>query len=160
QYMDFVRNRMFRQTLLCHREVKLNRALGPWTPQDFRIAASLRRLSPDPSEGSGGVETFAGANDLRISTSEPIVKAALVILREAWPATIPFRELLERAEKRQEGEGTGEKRKPGDAEANRNALGTALLACYAKGLCEFQVQPEQFVTSLGEKPRACPLAGL
>ena len=45
QYMDFVRNRMFRQTLLCHREVKLNRALGPWTATGFRIASSLRPLN-------------------------------------------------------------------------------------------------------------------
>jgi len=32
--------------------------------------------------------------------------------------------------------------------------------CCAKGLCEFQVQQEQFVTSLGVRPRACPLARL
>jgi len=29
QYMDFVRNRLFRQTLLCHKNLKLNRALTP-----------------------------------------------------------------------------------------------------------------------------------
>jgi methyltransferase-like protein len=160
QYMDFVRNRMFRQTLLCHREVKLNRALGPWTPADFRVAASLRRLSPDPNHGSCEVETFAGPNDLRISISEPVVKAALVTLGEAWPATIPFRELLERAGNRQESNGTSEKCKPRDVEADSTVLGAALLACCAKGLCEFQVQPERFVTSPGERPHACPLARL
>ena len=98
---------MFRQTLLCHREVKLNRALGPWTPADFRVAASLRRLSPEPNHGSCEVETFTGANDLQISISEPVVKAALVTLGEAWPATFPFRELLERAGNRQESKRLG-----------------------------------------------------
>jgi methyltransferase-like protein/ubiquinone/menaquinone biosynthesis C-methylase UbiE len=160
QYMDFLRNRMFRQTLLCHREAKLNRALGPWTPADFRIAASLRLLGPDPDRGSGEIETFAGANDLRISISEPTVKAALVTLGEAWPATIPFRELFERAGNRQESNGTGEQGKSREIEANSRALGSALLACFAKGLCEFQVQPDQFVTAPGERPRACSLARL
>ena len=160
QYMDFVRNRMFRQTLLCRRGVKLKRALGPWTPADFRIAASLRPLDPDPNHGPGEVETFAGSNDLRISVSEPIVKAALATLGEAWPETIPFRELLERAKMRQERACTGEKSEPWDVEADSNALGTALLMCYAKGLCEFQEQPEQFVTSPGKRPRACPLVRL
>src|SRR6266404_949117 len=47
-----------------------------------------------------------------------------------------------------------------DLEADSSALGSALLACFAKGLCEFQEHPERFVTSPGEKPRACPLARL
>jgi methyltransferase-like protein len=160
QYMDFVRNRMFRQTLLCHREVKLNRALGPWTPAGFRIAALLRPLNPDPNHSSGEIETFADANDSRIEISEPVVKAALITLGDVWPATIPFRELLERAETRAKSNGVGENRRTGDVEADSSALGSALLACFAKGLCEFQVQPERFVTSPGEKPRACSLARL
>ena len=160
QYMDFVRNRMFRQTLLCHREVKLNRALGPWTLTDFRIGGSLRRLDPDPNRGSDEVETFTGANDLRISSSEPIVKAALLTLGEVWPATIPFRELLERAGRRQESERTGKEWKTQAIEAGGNVLGTALLVCCATGLCELQVQQDQFVTSVGVKPCACPLVKL
>ena len=160
QYMDFVRNRMFRQTLLCRRGVKLKRALGPWTPADFRIAASLRPLDPDPNHGPGEVETFAGSNDLRISVSEPIVKAALLTLGEVWPATIPFRELLERAGRRQESERMGKEWKTQDIEAGGNVLGTALLVCCATGLCELQVQQDQFVTSLGVKPCACPLVRL
>jgi methyltransferase-like protein/2-polyprenyl-3-methyl-5-hydroxy-6-metoxy-1,4-benzoquinol methylase len=160
QYMDFVRNRMFRQTLLCHREVKLSRALGPWTPAGFRIAASLRQLNPGPNHGLCEVEIFEGANDSQISTGEPVVKAALVILGEAWPATIPFRDLLERAGSRERTKGTDEKWKPRDAEADSNALGSALLACCAKGLCEFRVQPEQFVTSPGKRPGVCSLVRL
>jgi methyltransferase-like protein/trans-aconitate methyltransferase len=160
QYMDFVRNRMFRQTLLCHRKVKLNRALGPWTLASFRVAASLRSLGPDPEHGSSEVETFVGANDTQISISEPVVKAALLTLGEAWPATIPFQELLEKAGNSQQRTPTEEKCKPREIEADNDTLGAALLACCAKGLCEFQVQPEQFVTSLAERPRACSLVRL
>jgi 2-polyprenyl-3-methyl-5-hydroxy-6-metoxy-1,4-benzoquinol methylase len=160
QYMDFVRNRMFRQSLLCHQRIKLNRALGPWTLTGFRIAGSLKPLNPDSNPDSGEVETFTGANDLRISISESAVKAALLTLGEVWPATIPFRELLERARRRQESEGANKKWKTRDVETDSNALGNALLMCCAKGLCEFQVQQEQFVTSFAVRPRACPLARL
>jgi methyltransferase-like protein/2-polyprenyl-3-methyl-5-hydroxy-6-metoxy-1,4-benzoquinol methylase len=160
QYMDFVRNRMFRQTLLCRREVKLNRALGPWTATSFRIASSLRPLNSQPNHGSGEIETFAGPNDSRIAISDPVVKAALAKLGEAWPATVPFRELLENAENRSKSDAQAENWKPRDIEADRGTLGSALLAFFAKGLCEFQVQPERFVTSPGEKPRACSLARL
>jgi len=146
--------------LLCHRGIKLNRALGPGTLAGFRVAGPCRPLTPDPNLDSSEVETFKGANDLRISIGEPAVKAALFTLGEAWPATIPFRELLERAGERRKSEGASKKWKIRDVEAANNALGNALLICCTKGLCEFQVQQEQFVTSLGVRPRACPLSRL
>ena len=97
QYTDFVRNRMFRQTLLCHRKVKLNRALGPWTPIDFRIAASLRPSGSGSDLHGNGPQTFVGINDSQISIAEAVVKDALMILGDLWPATIPCRDLLRRA---------------------------------------------------------------
>jgi hypothetical protein len=90
-----------------------------------------------------------------------VVKAALAKLGDAWPATVSFRELLESAEIRSKSNAEGaENWKPRDIEADRGTLGSALLAFFAKGLCEFQVHPERFVISPGEKPRACSLARL
>jgi tRNA1(Val) A37 N6-methylase TrmN6 len=42
QYMDFVRNRLFRQTLLCRRGLRLNRSLGPWSLHNLHVAACLQ----------------------------------------------------------------------------------------------------------------------
>ena len=160
QYTDFVRNRMFRQTLLCHRKVKLNRALGPWTAIDFRIAASLRPLDSESDPHLNGAQIFAGINDSRISIAEAVVKNALVVLGESWPATIPCRDLLRKVGTVPARQETAEELEPSDPDADRTVLGSALLALYAKGLCEFQVQPEQFVTTPGERPRVCELARL
>jgi SAM-dependent methyltransferase len=42
QYMDFVRNRTFRQTLLCHEDIVLRRALAPDVLKGLAVASSAR----------------------------------------------------------------------------------------------------------------------
>jgi methyltransferase-like protein len=147
---------MFRQTLLCHKEVKLNRSLGPWSLAGFHCASSCRSQLATLGLHSDKVEKFQGPKDLTISVSQPIVKAALVLLAESWPQTIAFSDLATRARSllmsapRATPSGV-------DVETDSRVLGGALLTCYTKGLCELHVHPGQFVVSPGERPQACPL---
>jgi methyltransferase-like protein len=152
QYMDFLRNRLFRQTLLCHRGVKLNRALGPWSLEGFHVAASLRCVDPGPDLCSDQVAMFRGHRDLTISTSQPVVKTALTCLAEAWPQPILFDELVATAR-------SSAGSRDGD-DSDRRLLGAALLNCFTKGLCELHVHAQRFVAVPGDYPRACPLARL
>ncbi len=48
QYMDFLRNRMFRQTLLCHDNVKLDYVLRPEAVQKMWIASQAKPVSEKP----------------------------------------------------------------------------------------------------------------
>jgi methyltransferase-like protein len=106
------------------------------------VAASLR-LENGPADFSPDhVMTFQGARNLTISTAQPLVKAALMRLADAWPTSIPFSELIT------------------DARTDVGTLGAALLNCYTKGLCELHVHAERFVLVPGDRPCACPLARL
>src|SRR5262245_35161847 len=131
QYMDFLRNRMFRQTLLCHKEVKLNRSLGPWRLVGFHCAASCRSQLASLDLHSDKVEKFQGPKDVTISVTQPIVKAALVLLAESWPQTIAFSDLATQArsflmsDPKATASGV-------DAETDARVLGGALLTCYTK----------------------------
>ena len=46
--MDFLRNRIFRQTLLCHADVKLDYTLQPEAVKSFSIASSAKPLTDEP----------------------------------------------------------------------------------------------------------------
>jgi methyltransferase-like protein len=160
QYMDFLRNRLFRQTLLCRRGIKLNRALGPWSLQGFRIAASLRLVSPEADLASDQPVTFHGARDAAISSSAPMVKAALACLADAWPESIPYSELLMRARSLLTGTDVPPAASDIDETNHARLVGGAILTCYTKGIAELHVHAESFVFAPGEHPCACPLARL
>lgn len=161
QYMDFLRNRMFRQTLLCHERIKLSRSLGPWSVKGFHVGASLRPVNAALDFTSHQVETFHGPRDLTISSSQPVVKAGLICLAELWPETILFSELVSsKARLFLEAKDAAATQEFTDAESDSRVLGGALLTCYSKGLCELHVHPGSFVLSSGERPCACPLVRL
>jgi methyltransferase-like protein/2-polyprenyl-3-methyl-5-hydroxy-6-metoxy-1,4-benzoquinol methylase len=156
QYMDFLRNRMFRQTLLCHASAKLNRDIGPWSLAGFQCAASIRSDHPKPEVASDKEETFRSPGQQAISSRLPIVKAALVCLAENWPAAIPITALAESARERINGlVEIPEKPRP-DAETDSRTLEGALLTCFTRGMCELHLHPIPFALSAGVRPKACP----
>jgi methyltransferase-like protein/2-polyprenyl-3-methyl-5-hydroxy-6-metoxy-1,4-benzoquinol methylase len=158
QYMDFLRNRMFRQTLLCHRSIKLNRALGPWSLAGLHVAACLQPANAELNFAADIVEMFRGHNGLNLSTSEPIVKAAFVCLTENWPKPIPIRELVIRARTLQTAKATVGTVPDADAGTATSALRSAVLTAFAKGLCELHAHPPPFAITPGELPSVCPFA--
>src|SRR5947199_2797061 len=46
QYMDFLRNRMFRQTLLAHANIKLDHALRPQAIESMYVTGNFTPTSP------------------------------------------------------------------------------------------------------------------
>jgi methyltransferase-like protein/2-polyprenyl-3-methyl-5-hydroxy-6-metoxy-1,4-benzoquinol methylase len=160
QYMDFLRNRMFRQTLLCHRSVKLNRALGPWSLAGLCVAASLQPAGAEINFGSDQVETFRRQGGSTLSTAQPIVKAALVFLNERWPQAVALSELAAQARSLVENKSAAPAREPVGVDSDSRALGAAFMTAYSKGLCELRAEPGPFVASAGERPHACPLVRL
>src|SRR5205085_10073473 len=94
QYMDFLRNRMFRQTLLCHRGVSLVTQVRPDLLAGLAAASPARPEKEDLDVRSTGDDKFLGQDGPAVTTSQPVFKAALVHLRQAWPQAVPFGELL------------------------------------------------------------------
>jgi methyltransferase-like protein len=88
QYMDFVLNRGFRQSLLCHAGVALDRRLRVERLTDLYVASSLKPVEPEESVPAGAEISFEHRSDHRSITAKgPLLTAALLQLAEVWPAT-------------------------------------------------------------------------
>src|SRR5262249_50623606 len=77
QYMDFLRNRMFRQLLLCRRALTPNSALRPEQLTAFHVASPARPVAAKPDIHSNEYEKFAGRDGVTLNARDPIVKAAM-----------------------------------------------------------------------------------
>ncbi|UCG24117.1 MAG: class I SAM-dependent methyltransferase [Chloroflexota bacterium] len=153
QYLDFVKFRTFRQTLLCHEEVKINRTLRPTTVGRFRLASSARPVSDEPELGPGAVEKFRGSDGAVFSTDHPLTKAAFLTLIDNRPAAVPFGELL------REAAGRVELALDEAAEGEVATLaGNALRALsYSPSLIEFHVYQTPFSLKVSDRPRTTPV---
>ena len=83
QYMDFITNRRFRSTLLCHAEVKLNRALDNDSAKKFAISLDItaeKLLKDVVIESNDPMKFyFKGDKDQYITTNSPALKAAFYV---------------------------------------------------------------------------------
>ena len=94
QYMDFLSGRSFRETLLCHGEVELDRNLKPSRMREFLYGTLLEPVSAQPSVNSAEGEEFRTAPDRTMKTAHPIAKGILTVLAGAYPRCLTFDELL------------------------------------------------------------------
>src|SRR5262245_13926006 len=60
QYLDFIKNRRFRQTVLCHGQRKLERDVDPAAVRQFYISSQATPESDPPDVSSRSVEVFNG----------------------------------------------------------------------------------------------------
>jgi SAM-dependent methyltransferase len=92
QYMDFVRNRQFRQTLLVHDSVKPKRALTPAFLHGLMVS-SHSLAEKLPVDLSAGTTVVFWNGKQRADASLPATKAAFALLGETWPCAITVDEL-------------------------------------------------------------------
>jgi methyltransferase-like protein/ubiquinone/menaquinone biosynthesis C-methylase UbiE len=155
QYLDFLRGRVFRQTLVCHKEIELNREIQPPKLNEFFISSPIRPLNEKPDLTAGKVEKFVGRKGAGVEIDHPLTKAALKYLGEIWGNTVYFPELLEKSRQILEAEGFT----TDDWEAQTNATTNVLWQMYySAGLIELYVNQPQISTVAGEKPSVNKLA--
>ena len=149
QYLDFLRNRRFRQTLLCREEVALDRGLRPEILRGLHFASSARPSVEHPDVGSPDVVVeFHGRGDSRLATDHPLAKAALFELGRAWPRKVGFDELVRTIARN------------GASVDEAGALVDILLAAYTAGLVELSTHAPHFALEPGPRPIASPVARL
>jgi methyltransferase-like protein/ubiquinone/menaquinone biosynthesis C-methylase UbiE len=94
QYMDFVRNGHFRQTLIVREDVELKRDISGGKVAGLYVASAARlaedkRVDPNSEEQ----QNFVLPTGAQFSTSKPLLKRALPILRRKWPDAMPLNDL-------------------------------------------------------------------
>jgi methyltransferase-like protein len=96
QYMDFVRNRTFRETLLVRTEASPNWGIEPDAIRSLHITTSRKLLEEPLDFRSNATAQYQTRSGLTLSTSSPAIKAAMKVVQERWPSTIAFEDLNRR----------------------------------------------------------------
>ena len=94
QYMDFLRNRYFRQTLICRKNVSLKRNLTPVALRGLLVAANVRPEHAEVDLSPGIKEIFHGPRKSTLQTSRPLTKAAFVVMKKHWPQALGMETLF------------------------------------------------------------------
>jgi SAM-dependent methyltransferase len=151
QYLDFVRNRNFRQTLLCRAERTLSReidlegldrfavfsALEPPRKVDLRIARSVPFRRPDGRT---------------VEVHHPLTRAALLTLERAFPDSVALVELRARAQSQVRAAGGHHLADQGDH------LTGELFSLYAHAAVGLDTRARTFGRGSGDRPAATRLA--
>jgi len=156
QYIDFVRYRGFRQTLLCHRQLPVDRELRPDGLGRLFVAAPLAPVDA-PSELRSPFQTKFRhlINNRGIVTDLPLWKGAMLHLSEVWPASVSVSELAELARTRARIERTND---PDALHRNECLLGKLILELNLSGLAELRATPPRLCVQSGDRPIASALA--
>jgi len=155
QYMDFLRNRTFRQSLLCHDHVQLKGSPHPDLVVNFYVGSPALPMEKEPDVHSREVEKFRAVDEAIFSTDHPLTKAAMVHLTEIWPQCVSFKTLVSNALARLNGARS-------EVEHDAQVLGANLLKAYSysDSLVELHVCAPSYVVEAGERPVASPVARL
>lgn len=133
QYLDFLKGRAFRQSLLVRAGGAAARRPGAGALDGFRVASPLRHVGEDLFHAEGG-------RSLR--TSDLATRAALIRLSEVWPESLPFAELKGLAE----------------GPDQVALLEAHLLRASCDELVELRTLPPVFTIDPPGRPRATPYA--
>ncbi|HEV3119694.1 MAG TPA: methyltransferase regulatory domain-containing protein [Gemmataceae bacterium] len=153
QYFDFLCNRAFRRTLLCHREVSLHATPMPEKLAGLYVASEAHFISEAPDLTSPRAESFAKRGRVTASTGHPLSKAAIACLAELWPKAIAFADLRQAAQARLDANGEPPK-DPAVYVHDTQALAVNLFQAFTARLVELHAQTPQFATAPGLTPRA------
>ena len=152
QYRDFVVNRQFRQSLLCH-ESRAPRAWpDPEAMHGMYIASELVAEEGGGEADDERLMRFA-RDGTTVGLQQPIIKIALLVLRDSWPHPLSFDELLARARAQLRPDGVMAIAAQAWHE-EQSTLASELLELYQADLVEVDIAPARFSSTPGERPRA------
>ncbi|QEG26218.1 tRNA (guanine-N(7)-)-methyltransferase [Gemmata obscuriglobus] len=146
QYLDFVRNRTFRETLLVRADNVPNWEMVPERVFNLHVSCGAKAVGRATDPGTKAPMQFRGPSGMVLSASNPVFKAAMMELIGAWPGTVHFPELLDRSAAR-----LG---RPA-SEEDRQALAAGVLNAHVSSdLVELSAAPVRFARVPPERPVA------
>jgi methyltransferase-like protein/predicted O-methyltransferase YrrM len=158
QYHDFLRERTFRRTLLCHAEVALDSFRRLDGVMKLRATALGAPASVHSDLSGAGREEFRTPDNLcRLVSGDPVVKTTLGYLAEQLPRSIPFDQLASAVLGRIEQSPAS---RPAGLEPSRAAVAAGLHEAYVAGVVDLVSFEAPFVLQAGDRPLASPLARL
>jgi methyltransferase-like protein/2-polyprenyl-3-methyl-5-hydroxy-6-metoxy-1,4-benzoquinol methylase len=141
QYADFVVNRGFRRSLICHAERAVDDAITPARMQRLHALTATKPLSTRPEVRGNGSESFRTQYGKTFSSTHPLAKATLVALAAVWPRALSFDALRDAV-------GFGDE----------SALTDLLASLHITGVVSLHALPPACTEVVSARPRATTLA--
>lgn len=150
QYIDFISNRRFRSTLLCHQGIAINRNLKPEQLKDFYIESLLTCTTPQEAIDLTKKEPleFKTKENVTFKTHDMAIAQALLWLTEQ-KKPVQTKELLNETAARR-----GKSYNPGTTDG---AILSAFLKLYLVGGMRISSQAPQYVTKTSKAPKVSGL---
>jgi methyltransferase-like protein len=155
QYLDYLKGRRFRQTLLCHADAPMQDVADASNARGLFAVGHLRIDDAEaaPLDLSAGVAArFHSGDGAMLTTDHPVIKAALAMIGNAFPAALAFDQVLADAREAS--------RSRNSIDADAATLADTWVAAFALGLLTLHCDPPAFATEAGPRPRANALARL
>jgi methyltransferase-like protein len=151
QYLDYISNRCFRQSLLCRADAPLSREidLGLLERHAFFAGIGVPARSDLRSDKAEAFSLGAGKD---IQVGHPLAKAALAQLSAAYPDAIAYPELFANAVERVRAAGNAR------AAADENGFQNELFLLFAHQAVGMTARPRRFPHGIPARPRAHRLA--
>ncbi len=152
QYLDFVKGRRFRQTLLCRKNININRRISPEILRDFSLASQVKCASSNPNLKPKAVEKFISASTATFQLDHALTKTALVYLSKKWSKSIKFNDLI--------AESTALLKKENCEVSNEDIETTTaiLFQLFSAGFIKLHVFEPNFTTEIRDKPEVSRFA--
>jgi len=152
QYMDFARNRMFRQATLVRAEAALDRNVGSDRLAGLYASVALKSGPAEQELRGASAARFEFHDGTSVEATDPRVKIALATLGAAWPLGVRFEELCAAVVAAL---GTAD---PDMAGRTRRVVGTHLLELFARDTVQLHPRPLRCADAVGERPVASAFA--
>lgn len=105
QAADVLRCRAWRASIFCRDDAPIAQPPGAEVLDELHLHAAPSPVSPAVRLGPGIEEAFQGARGERIASSDPLFKAAMIVLHAAHPKPLRFADVVSRAVMRLRNEG-------------------------------------------------------
>lgn len=152
QYMDFLTNRRFRSTLLCHASKQLNRNLNSDIVSNFYVASGFstdKNLNPEIVNSSESVE-FKSNRGAVFSATSPVAKAMLATLVEGRINTWNHMDEIFKSV-------MGRLKNGASEDMVKREISEIALRLLLSGLIDVTVVKPSFVTKVSDKPEVSKL---
>jgi methyltransferase-like protein len=151
QYHDFLCNRRFRRSIICHANCEVP---GPSMDRIKKVRASAAvwpTTSPADFASKASVDFRGGDGVIRLSTIDPIFKVALLSLAEAYPRSLTFDELWSLSRTRLARAGV-------EVADDPNLLAGRMLQAFGANALELHTFEPPIPTAISDKPKALATA--
>lgn len=154
QYLDFLRNRTFRQSILCHSSQSTRRQPSVEQLNGLYISSNAIPESAGADLRSRD-ELLFRRREARLKTTDPLVKVAFNLLEKRWPQRVAFNELASMSRSM-----VHDRPIPIDHEfmtSETQRFAKTILDCFSSTLVDLHCDQSRCDAFPGEHPLANPL---